>query len=87
MTGCGALGTRTEFLTPKFTDAELTCARAPKGQLPPTATNGQVSDRIIDNDEAGEDCRQKLDRAKMKVQVFNEVVDQVNAHKKLKKKD
>lgn len=45
-----------------------------------------VGDRIIDIDEAGEDCRQKLARAKMKVEVFDEVVAQVNAGKKPKKK-
>jgi hypothetical protein len=70
---------RVEFLTPTFQSAELTCAREPKGQLPSTATNEQVSNRIVDIDEAGEDCRQKLDRTKMKIEVFNEIVEQQKA--------
>lgn len=70
--------TRVEFLTPTFQSAELTCARAPRGQLPATASNGAVTDRVVAIDEAGEDCRQKLDRAKMKVETFNEVVAELN---------
>lgn len=74
-----------EFLTPTFQSGELECRDAPRGQLPDTATNEVVADRIIGIDEAGEDCRQKLARAKMKVEVFNEVVAEVNAGKKPKK--
>lgn len=59
---------------------------APRGQLPATATNGEVADRIIGIDEAGEDCRQRLARAKMKVEVFNEVVAEVNKGKEPKPK-
>lgn len=77
-------GTRVEFLTPTFQSGELECKEAPRGQLPADATNGQVAERIIGIDEAGEDCRQKLARAKMKVEVFNEVVAEVNAGKKPK---
>lgn len=76
--------TRVEFLTPTFQSAELECARAPRGQLPQTASNGVVSERITAIDEAGEDCRQKLDRAKMKIEVFNEVVAEVNKKKTTK---
>lgn len=54
---------------------------APRGQLPVTASNGQVSERIIAIDEAGEDCRQRLARVRMKVEVFNEVVTEINAKK------
>jgi hypothetical protein len=54
---------------------------APRGQLPPTASNGDVSSRIIGNDEAGEDCRQKLARVRMKTEVFDDVVAQLNAGK------
>lgn len=58
---------------------------APAGQLPRTATNGQVSERITAIDEAGEDCRQRLDRVRMKIEVFNEIVAAVNAGKEPKK--
>lgn len=74
-----------EFLTPKFQSAELSCRAAPKGQLAPDATNEVVAERIIGIDEAGEDCRQKLARLKMKTEVFDEVVNQVNETKKKKK--
>ena len=70
-----------EFLTPQFRSDELVCMDAPRGQLPSTATNGQVADRVVGIDEAGEDCRQKLARAKMKVEVFDEVVADVNKAK------
>jgi hypothetical protein len=77
-----------EFLTPTFQSAELTCEREPQGQLPKTATNEQVSNRITDIDHAGEDCRQKLDKAKMKIEVFNEIVaeHQAQSEKKGKRK-
>lgn len=81
LTGCGLRETRLQFLTPKFQPDELVCKDAPRGQLPLTATNEQVSGRIIDNDDAGEDCRQKLAHAKMKVETFNEVVADINAGK------
>lgn len=71
--------TRIQFLTPNLPSAELICADAPRGQLPATATNGQVAERIIGIDEAGEDCRQKLNRARLKVETFNEVVAEMNA--------
>ena len=74
-----------EFLTPTFRSDELVCMEAPRGQLPADATNGQVAQRIVGIDEAGEDCRQRLARIKMKVEVFNEVVAEVNAGKKPKK--
>lgn len=77
--------TRVEFLTPTFQSAELECRDAPRGQLPATATNGMVAERIIGIDEAGEDCRQKLARAKMKVDVFNEVVAEMNKRGAVKK--
>lgn len=72
-------------MTPTFQSGELDCKDVPRGQLPANATNGQVAERIIGIDEAGEDCRQKLARAKMKVDVFNEVVAEMNAGKKPKK--
>jgi hypothetical protein len=58
---------------------------APRGQLPQGASNEQVSGRIVDMDEAGEDCRQKLSRVKMKTEVFQEVVAEVNADRNPKK--
>lgn len=67
-----------QFLTPTFRSADFECADAPRGQLPATATNGDVATRIVGIDEAGEDCRQKLGRVKMKVEVFNEVVADLN---------
>jgi uncharacterized metal-binding protein len=85
LTACARGETRIEFLSPTFQPGELECKAAPRGQLPATATNEQVSERIIGIDEAGEDCRHKLERAKMKVEVFNEVVAEVNAGKKPKK--
>ena len=84
LTACNPSGTsRLGFLTPTFQSAELECLNRPRGQLPATATVEQVNDRIVDIDEAGEDCRQKLARARMKVEVFNEVVTEMN--KKAKK--
>jgi hypothetical protein len=77
---------RTEFLTPTFQSAELACERNPKGQLPPGTTNEQAANRITDIDHAGEDCRQKLDRVKMKVEVFDEIVAEHKANSKPKKK-
>lgn len=71
-----------EFLTPTFQSAELDCQRAPKGQLPTGTTNEQASGRITDIDEAGEDCRQKLDKVKVKVEVFNEIIEQQKAGSK-----
>lgn len=76
---------RVEFLTPTFQSAELTCERNPQGQLPKTATNEQAATRITDIDHAGEDCRQKLDRAKMKIEVFDEIVAQHKANEPKKK--
>jgi hypothetical protein len=74
-----------EFLTPKLPPADLVCMDAPRGQLPSTATNGDVADRIITLDESGEDCRQRLARVRLKIETFNEVVAEVNAGKKPKK--
>ncbi len=88
LTGCalGGNSPRIQFLTPKFQSGELNCLDAPRGQLPTTTTNGEVSTRIIASDEAGEDCRQKLAKAKMKVEVFDEVVKEMNAGTAPKKK-
>jgi hypothetical protein len=74
-----------EFLTPKFQSAELVCMDAPRGQLPADASNGAVSKRIIGIDESGEDCRQRLARVKMKVEVFEEVVAEMNPKPKTQK--
>lgn len=74
-----------EFLTPTFTQSELTCKGEPHGQLAVDATAQQVSDRITDIDEAGEDCRQRLDHVKTKIDVYKEVADQINSGKKPKK--
>lgn len=76
-----------EFLTPTFRSDELVCMDAPAGQLPATATNGQVADRVTGIDEAGEDCRQRLGRVKTKIEIFNEVVAEINKGKEPKKKD
>ncbi len=73
--------TRIQFLAPTFRSDELTCTAAPRGQLPATATNGDVSNRFIDTDEAGENCRQALARVQMKVEVFKDVIAQMNAGK------
>lgn len=51
----------------------------PKGQLPADASNAQIADRIVGIDEAGEDCRQRLNRVRMKIETFNEVVAEINA--------
>lgn len=40
-----------------------------------------MSNRIIDTDQAGEECRQNLARVRMKVEVFNDVTAQMNAGK------
>jgi hypothetical protein len=74
-----------QFLTPTFTPSELVCPGEPQGQLPVDATAQQVSDRIVDIDEAGETCRQKLDHVKTKIEVYKEVADQISAGKKPKK--
>jgi uncharacterized metal-binding protein len=87
LSGCGSGNqARIEFLTPKFRSAELECAGRVRGQLPPGTTNGQAADRIVDIDEAGEDCRQKLARVKMKVEIYDEIVAEANAGKKRKPK-
>jgi hypothetical protein len=52
---------------------------APAGQLPSDASNAQVAQRVTGIDEAGEDCRQRLNRARMKIKTFNEVVAEINA--------
>lgn len=70
-----------QFLTPQFTPTELACKSEPHGQLPVDATAEQVSNRIVDIDEAGEDCRQKLEHLKTKIEVYKEVTDQVNSGK------
>lgn len=70
---------RIEFISPKIPLDELVCMDPPKGQLPSDATNEQVADRIVGIDEAGEDCRQRLNRARMKIETFNEVVAEINA--------
>ena len=74
-----------EFLTPKFQSAELECMDAPRGQLPITASNGQVNERVTGIDEAGEHCRQQLKRVKTKTEIFEEVVAEINAANKKKK--
>ncbi len=76
---------RLQYLTPKFQSAELTCKPAPRGQLPTDSNAQVVSDRIIDSDEAGEDCRQTVTRLRMKIEVFNEVVSEFNKTTKVKK--
>jgi hypothetical protein len=83
------VNTRIQFISPKLQPAELTCLDRPHGQLAPDATNGVVSQRIIDIDEAGEDCRQKLNVARLKIDIFNEVVAEMNTAngKTEKKKD
>ena len=73
-----------EFLTPNFQPDELTCKDAPRGQLPSDISLEGAIERVIGIDEAGEDCRQRLTRTRMKVEVFNEVVATINAGKKVK---
>jgi transcription elongation factor Elf1 len=74
-----------QFLSPTFTPSELACKGEPTGQLAVDATAQQVSNRIVDIDEAGEDCRQKLDHVATKIDVYKEVADQINSGKKPKK--
>jgi transcription elongation factor Elf1 len=74
-----------QFLSPTFTPSELACKGEPQGQLPVDSTAQQVSDRIVDIDEAGEDCRQKLDHVKTKIDVYKEVTDAINAGRKPKR--
>ncbi len=66
------------FLTPPIDPATVTCPDAPSTPLPPTATNRDGKQRIIDNDEAGESCRQVVHRTHDKLEAFNSVVEQVN---------
>jgi hypothetical protein len=75
---CAPSASRTILLSVNLTEEELTCQRAPRGQLPANASAEMVSKRITAIDETGEDCRQKLDRAKMKVQVTREVIEEMN---------
>lgn len=49
-----------EWQLPKFRKDEVVCAKAPTGQLAPNADAETVSLRIKNIDQAGEDCRQKL---------------------------
>lgn len=79
------MNTRIQFLTPKLQSAELNCLDRPHGQLAIDSTNGVVSQRIVDVDEAGEDCRQKLNVVRMKIDIFNQVVEEMNAANKKKK--
>lgn len=74
--------TRLEYVTPKFQPDELKCKDAPKGQLPYTAPAEIVGERFRASDEAGEDCRQKLNRARMKIEVTGEIIDQLNSQNK-----
>lgn len=74
-----------QFLSPTFNPSELTCKGEPTGQLPATASTEQAAGRIVDIDEAGEDCRQKLDHVKTKIDVYAEVTAEINAGKKPKK--
>ena len=86
LTGCGLLApepqTRLEFVSPKFQSDDLNCADAPRGQLPYTAPASVVAERFRATDEAGEDCRQKLNRARMKIEVTEEIVNQLNDQNK-----
>lgn len=74
-----------EFLSPTFQQAELECKAAPSGQLTYEADAATVSSRILSIDESGEDCRQKLARVRMKVEVYQEVIAEVNKAKEKKK--
>lgn len=67
------------FLTPPIDPATMVCTPAPNTAMPIGATNDNAKQRIIDIDQAGEDCRQKLNRAHDKLEAFNSIVDQVNA--------
>ncbi len=80
LTACaGNVVTRTEFVTTTFRADQLVCDDAPSGQLPEGATNEDVANRFIDTEAAGEDCRQKLGRVRMKVEVTQEVLAEINA--------
>jgi len=54
---------------------------APAGQLPSDTALVTAIERVVGIDEAGEDCRQRLDRVKTKIEIFNEVVAAINAGK------
>jgi hypothetical protein len=58
---------------------------APAGQLPSDTALAIAIERVVGIDEAGEDCRQRLDRVKTKIEIFNEVVAAINAGKEPKK--
>lgn len=49
-----------EWQLPKFRKDEVTCQAAPTGQLAPNVDAETVSLRIKNLDQAGENCRQKL---------------------------
>lgn len=74
-----------QFLTPNLPSADLVCKDAPRGLLPSEASNAMVAERIIGIDEAGEDCRQRLDRIRMRVEIFNEIVAEMNERNNPKK--
>lgn len=83
LTACAARESRVQLIQAvKFQPAELVCADAPRGQLPYTTPAGAVSTRIAAIDEAGEDCRQRLARVRMKVEVADEIVAEMNKKKK-----
>lgn len=65
-------------MTTQYRSDELVCADAPKGQLPYEASADTVAERYRSNDEAGEDCRQKLSRVRLKDAVTQATVAEAN---------
>jgi hypothetical protein len=82
--GCMAAPTRLGFLTPPIDPTTIVCTDAPKTPLPTTASNADVANRIIDIDQAGENCRQMVNRVHDKIEAFDSIVDQVNEQNHVK---
>lgn len=79
LTGCSRTAeTRIEFITPNIPAEQLQCPDRPTGQLGQDASNSDVAQKIIAIDEAGEVCRQRLDRVRVTLEVFNTVVAEMN---------
>lgn len=69
---------RTVFLTPPVRSADLVCTDAPTGVLPHGTSNEVASDRIVGIAESGDDCRQTVHRNHDKLEVYENIVSQLN---------
>jgi hypothetical protein len=66
-----------EWQLPKFRKDEVECMPAPTGQLAPQADAETVSTRIKNIDEAGENCRQKLNAIRRIFQSIERVTGKI----------